>query len=103
VDAYLANQTSASDRKSYGDLLAWGQADSWIYIHGLGAAVKGGKERYPGKMYYEERVDIINAAEVVFAFFLPSDYQGPTAEKFWGAIRFLIEVSMPSYFAPRGC
>ena len=94
VDVYLADQTGAADQKSYQDLPPVAQAASWAYIKGVVGSIRGGGNKYPAKAYYDERVDIINAAELVFTFFLPSDYQGPTAEKFWGAIRCLIEVSI---------
>ena len=41
---------------------------------------------------YEGRVDLFNAAESVFLFFLPRGYDGPTVPKFWGAIREMLRV-----------
>jgi hypothetical protein len=42
---------------------------------------------------YETKVDILNAADSIFQFFLPSDLQSMTAQKYWGALYRLWEVS----------
>jgi len=41
---------------------------------------------------YETKVDILNAADSIFQFFLPSDLQSMTAQKYWGALYRLWEV-----------
>ncbi|KAK6583556.1 hypothetical protein PZA11_003286 [Diplocarpon coronariae] len=42
---------------------------------------------------YEAIVDVANAAERLFQFFLPSDFQGPTVRKYWGGIYRLVKQS----------
>jgi hypothetical protein len=41
---------------------------------------------------YEDRADLVNAAEMMFQFFLPSRSNGPTVGKYWGAVFRLIVV-----------
>lgn len=42
---------------------------------------------------FADRVDIFNAADIVYRFFFPATYEGPTTRKFWGAILKIIGVS----------
>ena len=41
----------------------------------------------------ENKATILAAADQVFQFFLPANFEGPTVEKFWGAIYQLLFVS----------
>lgn len=45
-----------------------------------------------GKVY-ERKVDIVNAADSLFQFFLPSRFDGPTVRKYWGALHLFLVVS----------
>jgi hypothetical protein len=45
---------------------------------------------------YEDRADLVNAAEIMFQFFLHSRFDGPTVGKYWGALFRLIAVSFNS-------
>jgi len=41
---------------------------------------------------HRDRIDILNAADTLFEFFLPADYSGPTTDKYWGAVFEIITV-----------
>lgn len=46
---------------------------------------------------FEGKVELLNKAEALFQFFLPSRLESPpTAEKFWGALHRLLDVSVSS-------
>ncbi len=45
---------------------------------------------------YERRVDLVNAAVSIFDFFLPTESEGPTVLKYWGALYRMMAVSLPS-------
>jgi len=52
----------------------------------------------PGKDHkvrqtYETKVEVVNAAELLFQFFLPSRFEGPTVGKYWGALDRVLKVS----------
>ena len=54
----------------------------------------------PGKRDdYEHRIDIFNAADQIFRFFLPwrVSNDAPTVGKFWAAVQNLIEASCPPW------
>ncbi|OWP01047.1 hypothetical protein B2J93_6521 [Marssonina coronariae] len=50
---------------------------------------------------YEAIVDVANAAERLFQFFLPSDFQGPTVRKYWGGIYRLVKATKSGRFSER--
>ena len=92
VHNYLKSGTSFSDKKAYQDCKESLQASSFEYLEEEGKGITTAKNKTQRKHEYGERVDIFNAANVVFRFFLPVAYDGPTALKYWGAIRSLVEV-----------
>jgi len=50
------------------------------------------------KTSLQDRIDIFNAAVVVFKFFLPLQFEG-LGVKFWGALKQLLDVSWPFWGA----
>jgi len=40
----------------------------------------------------EDRIDIFNAAIIIFEYFLPLQFSGPTVGKFWGSLKVLLDV-----------
>jgi hypothetical protein len=54
------------------------------------------EEKQKKKQEHEIRVDLYNAADILFHFFLPwrFDKDAPTIGKFWGAVQSLVEVSV---------
>lgn len=51
----------------------------------------------PTRAIFEAKVEILNKAETLFRFFLPSHYEAPTVGKFWGGLCHLFEVSSLSF------
>ncbi len=92
VDDYLQNGTSFSDKKTYQSGKEATRLSSLEYLEQQASQVDKGKNKIQKKQEYEDRIDILNAADVVFRFFLPAVYEGPTVQKYWGAIRDLVEV-----------
>lgn len=41
---------------------------------------------------YETKVELVNAADLLFRFFLPSRFKGPTVGKYWGALDRVLKV-----------
>ncbi len=93
VDNYLKNETGFSDKKAYRDCKESTRASSFEYLEEQGKAIETANKKARGKHEYEERIDILNAADVVLRLFLPVAYDGPTTAKYWGAIRSLVEVN----------
>lgn len=95
MDHFLRNKTSLGERIAYKDC----PQISRLVVYSLleqewktmaGSAAKDERKR----IIYECRVDIVNAAESIFQFFLPSLFEGPTVLKYWGAIHRLLVVSL---------
>jgi len=94
VEDYLKNSTSFSDKRAYQDCQRATRIACFTYLNEQGNSTEKFKRRPRMRRDYEDRIDILNAAEVVYRFFLPLDFDGPTARKFWGAINLLIQVSL---------
>lgn len=45
------------------------------------------------RVAYENRIDVFNAADILFRFFLPPAIEAPTVGKFWGAVLVLCKAS----------
>jgi hypothetical protein len=103
VDKYLSEGTGFSDRKAYKDSRRTMRSVCFAYIENMANKVQKDAEHAPWRQdQFEDGIDIVNAADIVFSFFLPATYDAPVMWKFWGAIRELIEVrlgvfSVPSY------
>lgn len=93
VEDYLKNSTSFSDRRAYQDSQVATRPSCFRYLREQGGLTEEFKKQPRMKQDYEDRIDIVNAADIVYRFFLPLGFDGPTVRKFWGAINLLVQVS----------
>ncbi|KAJ0319397.1 hypothetical protein Brms1b_003825 [Colletotrichum noveboracense] len=92
VEDFLTAETNGPDRRAYLDSEASGRDEVYAYLEQQGAAIQELKNKPWKKQDYEDRVDIFNAADTLFRFFLPPLFDGPTTERFWGAVMNLVWV-----------
>lgn len=90
MDEFIRKETNASDRKAYQNCPEATRLDA---LTSLEEQLEKSKKSPQSKREFDDRVDIVNAAEIIFRFFLPLQFEGPTVGKFWGAIHRLIRVS----------
>lgn len=107
VENFLITSTKFSDKRAYEGVREEKRVSSCQYLEKVGLRMenKKGQPRPLRRKQYEERIDIFNAADIIFRFFLPLGYDGPTVKKFWGAVRILVQVSrkyMPTKKKSRG-
>ncbi|KAI8965869.1 hypothetical protein F5Y11DRAFT_258925 [Daldinia sp. FL1419] len=94
AEGYLIKSTSMRDRNAYNNCNISSQSSVYAYLKGKGLRIekmdKGSRE----KREYKNRIDLYNAADIVFSFFLPQSLGEdiPTIGKFWGAVESLIEI-----------
>lgn len=93
IETYILCSTGTRDRSAYSRCGTSSRRAVHDYLaeHSIET-----EQRNSGtKKQYEARVNLYNAADLVFRFFLPwmVDSQAPTVGKFWGALRSLVEVS----------
>jgi len=99
IDYFLSRKISLSERLAYRNCPGTPHSMVFSLLEEEGRAVAASmlkdakKEERKGKMF-ERRVDIFNAAEAIFRFFLPLASEDPIALKFWGAIYRLLLVSV---------
>ncbi|WQF77574.1 Putative Mg2+ transporter protein, CorA-like/Zinc transport protein ZntB [Colletotrichum destructivum] len=94
VEDFLTAETNGPDQRAYLDAETSTRVEVFLYLEQLGAEMQSTKKAWK-RQDYEERVDIFNAADSLFRFFLPPLFDGPTTEKFWGAVMSLVKLSLP--------
>lgn len=94
IDQFLTRQTSLTDRLSYRACPRVSRMEVYNMLAKHRARITGatGKD-HKFREIYEKEVEVVNAAELLFRFFLPSCFEGPTVGKYWGALDRLLKVS----------
>ncbi|KAI1765348.1 hypothetical protein GGR53DRAFT_270001 [Hypoxylon sp. FL1150] len=95
IEDYVLSSTAMRDRNAYNTCKSSSQVSVHAYLKEKGLEVESAEEESQEKQEYESRVDLYNAADIVFSFFLPQwiGKDTPTVRKFWGSIQSLVEVS----------
>ncbi|KAH8905061.1 hypothetical protein BR93DRAFT_945996 [Coniochaeta sp. PMI_546] len=88
IEDFLSNETNRLDRQAYKNCPEATHLTALTYLEEQAATVKRNSHL---KRDFEDRVDVLNAAEIVFRFFLPLESEGPTVRKFWGAIHRIVQ------------
>lgn len=95
VHDFLTNETKPSDRNAYQTCPEATRLDIIKYLQQHRTWAVASKDRRR-KQRVGDRIDIYNASELVFRFFVPLEFGGPTVGKFWGAVHRLVQVSLQS-------
>lgn len=91
LDEYLNNGTRKQDKLVYSKIKEAKRANLHAYLGEVQTILAASSEKRNPKNL-EDRIDIFNAADIVFRFYLPGDFVGPTTGKFWGAIKAFVAV-----------
>lgn len=93
AEKFLTNQASYADQRAY---RSCGDATREGVYHYLVKQASQVQEKASDsiRILHEDRLEIFNAATNMFSLFFPSDFDGPTTRKFWGAIKLLVQVGM---------
>ncbi|KAF4963227.1 hypothetical protein FZEAL_10947, partial [Fusarium zealandicum] len=84
AESFLTAETTYSNRKAYKICQTSTRSECYGYLAGLADQVED-KAADDVRRAYDEKVDIFNAADVIYTFFLPMDFADPMSSKFWGA------------------
>ena len=95
VDEWLRRMTSFGDAKAYKACRRSSRSSVRLYLQEEGRELEDVKSHRGGysnvdQLHFEDLIDIFNAADTIFQFFLPVDFEGPTVGKYWGAINSII-------------
>lgn len=98
MDYFLSHKTTLVERIAYKECPEVSRLEVYSLLEQeernlVESAVEEQKQDEKKPRIYELRVDIVNAAESIFQFFLPSLFEGPTVLKYWGVIHQLLVVS----------
>lgn len=93
---WLLYMPSFGDAKAYKSCTKDTRASVRRYLEKRAAELSSvesqGRKDQRAQRDFEDRIDIFNAAETIFAFFLSLDFDGPTVRRYWGAVRTIIGV-----------
>ena len=93
AEKFLLTETAFSNRKAYKCSNESTRSETYNYLAGLNSRVEeNGQDAV--RRAYEERIDIFNAADILYRLFLPKEFDDPTSRKFWGAVKELVMVSL---------
>ncbi|KAI1376242.1 hypothetical protein F4677DRAFT_85578 [Hypoxylon crocopeplum] len=94
AEDFLLSSTMMRDRTAYNSCNLFSQRQVHAYLEDKGLNTEKSEEEAQEGRDYENRVDLYNAADLVFSFFLPQslDQNTPTVGKFWGAVQRLVEM-----------
>lgn len=100
VQDYLLNSTTMRDRNAYHYCNSSSQRSVHTYLKDMGVEIEKTIEESEEKQDYENKIDLYNAADIVFSFFLPQllDEDTPTVGQFWGSVRRLVDVSILIFY-----
>ncbi|KAF3762955.1 putative Mg2+ transporter [Cryphonectria parasitica EP155] len=91
VEDYLLSRTSFSDRRAYTACPDATRSEVYAFLESQGVELsKSDDSQRVWQRDYEAKLDIFNAADVVFKFFFPLGVEAPTISKFWGALQIII-------------
>lgn len=94
IDEFLRGRTRAKDRRAYTECSETTYDEVRLMLQHLVVDRKLSemKEGSALRMAVEDRIDIFNAAVIIFRYFLPLQFSGPTVKKFWGGLKVLLDV-----------
>ena len=96
VKEFLRHETSFSDRKAYKDCPKSSRSSIRELLdqraEQLGESESKEQKNQEAQSDFEDQIDVFNAADIVFGFFFPPTFDGPTVQKFWGAIKLIVTV-----------
>ncbi|KAK3317448.1 hypothetical protein B0T19DRAFT_434993 [Cercophora scortea] len=93
VEGFLLHRTVFSDSRAYCDCPDASRVSVYELLAKEGSELSDLSNRRvtQSKQWdYEHRIDIFNAADVVFRLFFPENSEAPTVKKFWGAVQLLV-------------
>ena len=93
ADEFMLQKTPFSVKMAYKDCKDSTREEVYNYLKELAADFENDEA---DKHSYEERIDVFNAADLLFQLFLPPTFNGPTVGRFWGAIARLVKVGFPT-------
>lgn len=91
IDQFLSRKTNLADRLSYQACPQLARQEVYDMLIADRKKVTDIAE-IRVRENYETKVNLVNAAELIFRFFLPSRFDGPTVRRYWGALGYILQV-----------
>ncbi|EDN99944.1 hypothetical protein SS1G_02802 [Sclerotinia sclerotiorum 1980 UF-70] len=92
IDDYLMQKTNISERLTYRACPSHTRKQFYDILHEVESKIQADQSL---RATYELQVELANAADTLFEFFLPPQESGPTTEKYWGPLYEIIIAMLP--------
>ena len=93
IDQFLTRRTSLADRLSYQGCPQLTRSEIYDKLEKDRVKITGVIMKDDTiRQIYEKKVALINAAELLFQFFIPPCFDGPTVKEYWGALAQILDV-----------
>ena len=93
AEKFLTGQTSYADQRAYGSCGDTTRQDAYAYMSQQATEVET-RANDSVRILHEERIEMLSAADDLFALYFPADFDGPTTSKFWASLKWLLNVSL---------
>ena len=98
IDRFLKRQTSFEERRAYEECIEHARGDIYAMLKNEEESIAALKEKNSQwTRIFQDKIEIVNKAEILFRLFMPSHFEGRTIGKYWGALYRLLVVGL-SYF-----
>ncbi|RCI15543.1 hypothetical protein L249_3396 [Ophiocordyceps polyrhachis-furcata BCC 54312] len=91
AEEFLLSNTSFSQQRAYKSCISASRQD---VLASLASQTFEAEADDAMRASHEERVELYGLSEMIFNLFLPPDFDGPTADKFWGSVSSFVVVSV---------
>lgn len=98
IEKHLLHKTIVGDGHAYSRCVKTTRRDVHAELEAEPQKLSPGEATLGQRKEFEQRVQLFNAADVVFKFFLHPDSLVPTVRKFWGAVEALVKVRQKNAF-----
>ncbi|CAD6445946.1 79cbdec4-4d36-4b36-bb97-543955684f77 [Sclerotinia trifoliorum] len=92
IDDYLMQKTNISERLTYRACPSHTRKQFYDILHEVESKIQADQSL---RATYELQVELANAADTLFEFFLSPQESGPTTEKYWGPLYEIIIAMLP--------
>lgn len=101
AESFVVQECSSTDAKFFNTCGGETRARVYALLQELEAGIEGRDDLDASRQRYQEAQDMYAHADIVFSLFFPRDFDAPTTDKYWGAIRGLMGVSLPKNHTSR--
>lgn len=94
IEKFMQKETRSVDQRAYNEcpMATYDEIRAELERLSMEKNIKELDKESWIRMALEDRIGVFNAAVVIFTYFLPLQFVGPSTGKVWGSLKLLIDV-----------